>query len=202
MMDGRGSADPDGTIVSYEWAFGDGNIGIGPTPSHTYLAAGTYDVTLTVTDNDGAMETAMTTADIFDSPSNNAPVCTAAYPSTEIIWPPNHKFVPVSVHGVTDSDGDPISISIDSIFQDEPVNTYGDGDTARDGRGIGLSVAEIRAERSGTKKVPGNGRVYHIGFTASDGRGATCSGTVAIGVPHNINDVPIDGGALYDSTIP
>jgi len=49
-----GSTDPDGTITSYAWTFGDGGTATGPSPSHTYAAAGTYSVTLTVTDNAGA----------------------------------------------------------------------------------------------------------------------------------------------------
>jgi large repetitive protein len=53
-FDGTASSDPDGTIVSYTWDFGDGNNGTGATPSHTYGAGGTYNVQLTVTDNDGA----------------------------------------------------------------------------------------------------------------------------------------------------
>ncbi len=48
------SSDPDGTIASYAWDFGDGATGNGPSPTHTYSAAGTYTVGLTVTDNDGA----------------------------------------------------------------------------------------------------------------------------------------------------
>ncbi len=54
-VDGSGSSDPDGTIASYDWQFGDGSTATGATPTaHTYAAAGTYDVTLTVTDNAGA----------------------------------------------------------------------------------------------------------------------------------------------------
>ena len=46
-----GSDDPDGSIVSYSWDFGDGATGSGVTPSHSYATAGTYTVTLTVTDD-------------------------------------------------------------------------------------------------------------------------------------------------------
>lgn len=56
------ATDPDGTIVSYDWTFGDGNIGSGQTVTHDYTTAGTYTVTLTVTDDDGA--TAADTATI------------------------------------------------------------------------------------------------------------------------------------------
>ena len=48
------SYDPDGSIVSYSWDFGDGSSGSGVTLSHAYSSSGTYTVTLTVRDNDGA----------------------------------------------------------------------------------------------------------------------------------------------------
>jgi len=50
-FDGTASYDPDGTIVTYSWAFGDGTLGSGSNPSHMYNLAGIFNVTLTVTDN-------------------------------------------------------------------------------------------------------------------------------------------------------
>jgi PKD repeat protein len=52
------STDPDGTIVSWSWDFGDGATSTEQNPTHQYLNAGTYTVTLTVTDNGGATDTA------------------------------------------------------------------------------------------------------------------------------------------------
>ena len=48
------STDADGTIAGWSWTFGDGSTSSAQNPSHAYAAAGTYSVTLTVTDNGGA----------------------------------------------------------------------------------------------------------------------------------------------------
>jgi len=70
-FDGSGSSD-DGTIVEYQWDFGDGTaLGMGVTPTHTYGAAGTYTVTLTVTDDGGLSGSATTTATIEDLPTSD-----------------------------------------------------------------------------------------------------------------------------------
>ena len=52
------SYDPDGEIVSYEWAYGDGATGRGKLVWHQYSALGTYNIILTVRDNDGGERTA------------------------------------------------------------------------------------------------------------------------------------------------
>lgn len=54
---GAGSIDPDGTIASYAWTFGDGQTATGATPLHSYATAGMYDVALTVTDDRAASNT-------------------------------------------------------------------------------------------------------------------------------------------------
>ena len=53
-FDATASGDPDGTITSYQWAFGDGSTGTGSVVYHQFAAGGTFSVTLTVTDNGGA----------------------------------------------------------------------------------------------------------------------------------------------------
>ena len=71
-----GSSDPDGTIVSYSWSFGDGGNSTAANPSHTYTSAGTYTATLTVTDNDGGRGNATVT--IIANPASNTVLRSAA----------------------------------------------------------------------------------------------------------------------------
>lgn len=54
QFDGRGSTDAEGGISTYEWDFGDGATGSGPTPLHAYAKPGVYTVTLVVRDESGA----------------------------------------------------------------------------------------------------------------------------------------------------
>src|SRR5699024_4252589 len=50
-VDGSGSSDAEGPVASYAWDFGDGSVADGVTASHEYAEAGTYEVSLTVTDS-------------------------------------------------------------------------------------------------------------------------------------------------------
>jgi hypothetical protein len=98
-----------------------------------------------------------------------------AMPSVATLWPPDGRFMSVSIEGVTDPDGDPVTITIDGVVNDETGSA--------DAEGVGTSTALQRAAPSGS----GDGRVYTISFTASDDRGGTASGSVEVLVPHDVS---------------
>jgi parallel beta-helix repeat protein len=82
QFDGSMSFDTDGTIVAYDWEFGDGTTGTGMMASHIYAEDGSYDVILKVTDNDGLIGTdtihvivdTMKPVLIITSPTRNDPI--------------------------------------------------------------------------------------------------------------------------------
>ena len=187
------ASSPDGATYSAPETVANG-VPLAATPPGQYLK-----VTVTFDRADGFDPSPV----LYDITllHNRPPICDDAAPSIDRLWPPNHKFVDVTVLGVVDPDGDPVTISVDGIFQDEPTDTFGDGSFVPDGTGVGTDTASVRAERSGNKHVPGNGRVYYIGFTAADGIGGICEGVVEVGVPHDVKDIPIGEGPLFDSTM-
>ena len=68
-----GSFDPDGTITSYFWDFGDGNSSTSANPTHTYGGVGSYNVVLTVTDDMGATDNDAATATVTDPGGSGIP---------------------------------------------------------------------------------------------------------------------------------
>ncbi len=116
-FDASGSSDSDGTIASYAWDFGDGLTGTGATTTHTYASAGTYRVSLVVTDDRSG--TATTSRDVtVTEPPNVAPV--AAFTSSS-----NDLTVSVDGSTSTDSDG-----TIATYAWDFGDGTAGSGVTA------------------------------------------------------------------------
>jgi len=152
-FDGTGSTDSDGTIVSYAWNFGDGGTGSGPTPTHVYASEGTYTVSLVVTDNDGASDTAQTNATI-DS-ALVPPVADANGPYSGTVDDP----VQFDGSGSSDADG-----TIDSYAWD-----FGDGST-----GTGVNPTHAYST-TGTFSVS-------LTVTDNDGLTSTDNTTATIGI--------------------
>ena len=179
--------------------FGKAKLGSLTLPPGSYQVTASYAGT-----NDGYLaSTATGTIELINQP----PDCSAASPVLGgPVWPPNNSLVPVNITGITDPEGDPITITFNAIRQDEPT---GNDSNRPDGFGVGTDTALIRSQRDGS----GDGRVYHFYFTASDGSGGTCSvsfnpeqpekSSVRVGVVENQGMPldPIDGGPLFDSTV-
>jgi hypothetical protein len=131
-------------------------------------------------------------------PSNRAPSCGEGG-SLGVLWPPNGQLVALTLPAPSDPDGDPLSVNV-AVLQDEPTEAEGEGGTVRDAEVNGLLVS-VRAERSGTPRVAGNGRVYTITLEATDSAGAACRTAWTATVPHNIGSLAVDDSEqiLYDS---
>ncbi|MFN7149971.1 MAG: PKD domain-containing protein, partial [Microthrixaceae bacterium] len=113
-FDGSGSTDPDGSIASYDWDFGDGGTSTEASPTHTYVAAGSYVAQLTVTDDDGATGVA---TQVIEVAPNLAPSASASATPTTGKAP---LVVTFTGSGSTDDDG-----TIESYAWD-----FGDGATS------------------------------------------------------------------------
>lgn len=130
-----------------------------------------------------------------DDADNGAPSCAGVAADPTELWPPNHSMQAITLSGADDPDGDAVTLTVDTVTQDEALNGSGDGDTSPDAAASGPGTVQVRAERSGK----GDGRVYRIGFTGDDGRGGSCSGTVMVAVPHNRKSTAVDSGLVVDS---
>lgn len=156
------------------------------------------DVTVTITATNTANSAIFNSASArFAIVTNRAPDAAAAAPTIASLWPPNHQMVEVGVTGITDPDGDDVTVRITGITQSEPTEGAGDGNTCPDASGEGTSTALLRAERSGG----GSGRLYVIEFTVEDGKGGTATGSVTVSVPKSASQPATDSGLRFASGV-
>jgi Tol biopolymer transport system component len=126
---------------------------------------------------------------------NQPPDCAGVAASRSVLSTANHRLVPITLDGATDPDGNPVTLSVDGVTQDEPVLGSGDN-TSPDAVDQGDGQLRVRAERD----PHGDGRVYRIAFTASDGRGGSCSGTAKVSVTRKKRKAAVDSAPpSYDS---
>jgi PKD repeat protein len=149
-----GSSDPDGTIESYIWRFGDGMSLSSPNPTHLYMNAGIFVATLTVTDDKGATDTKSLTITIAPQTVNRPPVAAMSATPTSGLAPLTVAF---SSAGSGDSDG-----SLSSYLW-----SFGTGETSS------------AANPSYTYTLPGT---YTASLRVTDDKGATDTATILISV--------------------
>lgn len=99
--------------------------------------------------------------------------------SRDVLWPPNHKLIDVTVDYNTTNNCGPATCSL-TVTSNEPTTGTGNGDTAPDWEIIDEHHVRLRAERAGN----GPGRVYTITITCSDS-GRSTTKTVTVAVPKN-----------------
>lgn len=155
-------------------------VAISQTPSPTTpLGLGTHTLTFVATDAAGnKSEPCSTTVTVADTTS---PVITGLAPSTSELWPPNQKFVPITLAvTATDNCSATLRSEIVSVTSNEPV-TGGTDTTSPDWEITGPLSVNLRAERS----EDGLGRVYTITVETTDESGNRTQKVTTVSVPKN-----------------
>jgi len=165
QFDGSASSDPDGSVSSYAWNFGDGTSGTGAAAWHRFAAAGTYAVTLTVRDNDGASNSASQTITV--GTAAQPPVAAFTYsPSSPIVG----QAVLLNAQSSYDPDGTIVSYrwDLDGNGTDDMSGSLGQVTyqsvgtvlvrlTVIDDDGLSSTMTRPIAVSSGGGEVPGGG---------------------------------------------
>src|SRR5262249_23164047 len=140
----NGSFDPDGDPIT-----------LVQTPTGPY-SLGTTDVTLKVTDDKGASNSCTARETVQD---RTAHIISSVAVNPNMVWPPNHKMVPVNISPSISDNCDAVPVcKITTISSNEPESGIDNSDLAPDWQITGDLSANLRAERSGA----GSGRVYTI----------------------------------------
>ncbi len=157
-----GSSSTDNTdIVSYAWDFGDGNTSSEADPTHTFDSIGTYEVVLTVTDDEGLTGTDTITIQVTEEGGNQAPIAVATANPTEGEAP-----LAVIFNGAASSD----DLAIVTYFWDF-------GDDSRTSTQVNPVL---------TYEIPGT---YEVSLTVTDSDGLTSTDTVIIVVSDGVENL-------------
>ncbi len=172
VFDAAASADPDGDALTFAWAFGDGGVATGASPSHVYAASGIFQVTVTVTDPRGG--SAAASSQVTVTPANATPTAEANGPYAQEVGFP----IAFTSAGSSDPDGDVLTFTW--RFGDGRVNTgpasstsyltpgtYTVELTVDDGRGgVGVDTATVtiapRATEQNRNPVAVAGGPYQV----------------------------------------
>lgn len=187
---GQGQAEIDAWLASAAVASGCADVVVANNYADVPRAP-TMTITFTAKDNCGVAECVATLAIV-----NAGPPLVEQGKAVEL-WPPNHKYVTLTLGDFGVRVVDPClgerglqGARVVSVSSDEPESGGGDGGTTEDIRFGEDGSIQLRAERQGG----GNGRVYTIHFEVDGLDGGVISGAVQATVPHDKSGVAIDDG--------
>ena len=162
-FDGSSSYDPDGTIVSYFWDFGDGETSNEIAPTHIYYSEGSYYVTLTVTDDNSISDSDTAKVTVSSGGGNHSPTACFAYN------PPNPNVgqtISFDASCSFDPDNDPLDYSW----------SFGDGYS-----GSGITISHSYSSSG----------IYQITLIVDDGQGGTNSTSQIVNIQSTSYDISI-----------
>lgn len=194
-LDGSGSSDPDSTpgtnddLVAFEWFLDYGGASerklAEGTLADVTLDPGAHVITLRVTDRGGLSDVDEAVWTLIEAP----PLALEADVTPAVLWPPNHRMVPVrgTVRVAEGACSEQASVVLVSVTSSEPDDAPGGGDgkTRGDIAQADLGTADfevlLRAERQGS----GPGRAYTLTWAVADGPSAGTSVSATVFVPHD-----------------
>lgn len=190
-FDASDSSDPDGSIVLYEWTFGDGGSANGVSAGHAYQADGTYTVTLTVTDDLGGWD--QTSANVSVAALPPAATVHVADLDGAVLAGKGNRWQAVLTATIVDGDGSPVPGATVSVFWNGATSGTGSFTTGADGTG---SITTGNARGDGTvmfavADVSASGYTYDAAAN-EDPDGDSVDGSVIIVDP--TPPPPPDGG--------
>lgn len=184
-------SDIDGDAVQATWTLNGApvetdKIAAGGPPSGgvaaytSELPDGVNSLAVIATDSYGNVTTSLSTITVVDTV---APVIVSTSANPKVLWPPNHKLVPVRISAkIKDACGS-TTWKILSVRSNQAVDAKGSGNTSPDWRITGNHTLLLRAERSGKGD---KGRVYTITVQATDEAGnKSARSEVRVLVPHD-----------------
>jgi hypothetical protein len=183
-------ADADGDPITVVWVvdgtpYATNEVATGQMPNlgtatfQAVFGPGTHEVVIDATDGQSEPVACTHTVTVQDTV---APVIQFVWLSRRILWPPNHRMVPIRVRVLARDECGPVTSRIVSVTSNEPEDSGGDAHTAPDWEITGPLTLKLRAERSGK----GTGRVYTITVESTDGAGNSATAMTRVCVPKSL----------------
>lgn len=184
--------DLDGDALAVTWTV-DGapvqtnNVPAGAPPTSTpvsfmaFLALGQHQVVVSVSDGKAPAVSCSSTQTVVDT---TPPVILSATATPNVLWPPNHKMVQVSLSVVATDICSSVSCRIKNVTANEPIEKPGKGHKSPAWTLTGPLTVQLRAERLGH----GSGRTYTITVECTDSSGNASTSNVIVRVPHDQSD--------------